>query len=599
MVDSGQYVVVTVQFAPTTSTPDTCKATLLITGDTWNPVSVAITATVGEVKAKVPAIFVDQGKSTTVDVTVTLVAGAATTAKLLIDADGSSAAPNVTVSLTPSSLSLTKGVPKTAKLKVSAESTLAAGEYTWSLAVWSFDNTSSFSIPVNITVGVPYYAIKSKLDGTLIDIAGASTKSGTGLDAYPEKLSDNDNQLWNFVPDPDGSGCYYIVSKLNGDVIDIQGASKEAGALLDAYPKKSSADNQLWYFVADPEGSGYCFIVSKLNGNVIDIQKSSTISGAALDSYPVKFTNYQNQLWKVVGGSFPSVVQTVRTPPGNLLNGNSNYFLDSGGDALYGLSVSVKFTSDFVSSANGYSFQLNCYSTEGPTITTEWQQYVIYASPGDTQLYARIDTWADAKLTDELNRIDAPLANLPTPTIPEGYSFNIALTYLGDSAIVTGATYTVTDSSGKSVGSTTITIVGNSLRTTGAPATEANLAPVAAFQFTIGGDYGSTRATLTGGTGKVTYVSPVGLAAQGSEPSYTAFGTGTAENANLQFGFLPWPWSVSMDSEATSTSVVQLFEAVSGLGAPLVAISEGIQPHALPPPDDRSLGRHAMKSSGR
>ena len=249
-VASGQYVVVTVQFAPTASTPDTCTAKLLINGDTWNPVSVLVAATVGEVTAKVPSIFVDQGKSTTADVTVTLVAGAATTVKLIFDADASSAAPNVTVAPTPSSLSLSKGKPATAKVKVSAESTLAAGEYTWALAVWPFDNTSSFSIPVNITVGVPYFAIKSKLDGNVIDIAGASTKSGTGLDAYPEKSSGNDNQLWNFVPDPAGSGCYYIVSKLNGDVIDI-GGIQVGRALLDAYPKKYAADNQLWYFVAD------------------------------------------------------------------------------------------------------------------------------------------------------------------------------------------------------------------------------------------------------------------------------------------------------------------------------------------------------------
>src|SRR5215475_5868622 len=47
-VASGQFVQGSVQFAPTASTPATSTATLLIHGDTWNPVSVKITATVGE-----------------------------------------------------------------------------------------------------------------------------------------------------------------------------------------------------------------------------------------------------------------------------------------------------------------------------------------------------------------------------------------------------------------------------------------------------------------------------------------------------------------------------------------------------------------------
>jgi len=396
-VASGQFVVVTIQFAPSASTPATCTASLLINGDTWNPVSVPITAAVGEISVKVPHIVVDQGKSVAVGITVTLTAGAPTTATLIIDKDGSADAPNVTVTVSPTSLPLTKGTPAPATLTVTADSTLAAGEYSWNLAVWSYDNTSSFSVLVTITVAVvvPYFFIKSKLNGNVIDILGASTKPNTGLDSYPQKASSdgNDNQLWHFLPDPSGSGYFYIVSKLNGNVIDVQGASKAPRTPLDAYPKKdgADADNQLWYFVSDPEGSGFCFIVNKLSGNVIDIQDASTASAAPLDAYPVKFTGYDNQLWKVVDGSFPSVVATAQAPSKGLV-GKVNYFLEANSEALYGLSVTVKFTEDFVSSANGYSFQLNCWSTAGPT--TEIQQFVVYASPGSNQLVARIDTFA-------------------------------------------------------------------------------------------------------------------------------------------------------------------------------------------------------------
>jgi len=134
-----------------------------------------------------------------------------------------------------------------------------------------------------------YYFIKSKLDGNVIDIQGASTSSGALLDAYPQKTTGSDNQLWEFVADPQGSGYYFIKSKLNGNVIDLQGASTKPGTLLDAYPQKTSGtDNQLWQFLADPGGSGDFFIMSKLNGFVIDIQGASTKAGAGLDAYHMK-----------------------------------------------------------------------------------------------------------------------------------------------------------------------------------------------------------------------------------------------------------------------------------------------------------------------
>ena len=50
----------------------------------------------------------------------------------------------------------------------------------------------------------------------------------------------------------------------------------------------------------------YYFIQSKLNGNVIDIQQASLAPGTLLDAYPMKSSLNANQLWRVVGGAFPS-----------------------------------------------------------------------------------------------------------------------------------------------------------------------------------------------------------------------------------------------------------------------------------------------------
>ena len=117
-----------------------------------------------------------------------------------------------------------------------------------------------------------YYFIKSKLNGNVIDIEGASTSAGALLDAYSQKTTGTDNQLWEFVADPQGSGYYFIKSKLNGNVIDIQGGDSteglKDGTPLDAFPQKpggtvGQTDNQLWQFMKGPGGSDYCFIDRK------------------------------------------------------------------------------------------------------------------------------------------------------------------------------------------------------------------------------------------------------------------------------------------------------------------------------------------------
>lgn len=202
--------------------------------------------------------------------------------------------------------------------------------------------------------------------------------------------------------------------------------------------------------------------------------------------------------------------------------------------------------------------------------------------PGATQLFARIDTWSGTQLTDELNRIDVALANMPSATIKAGYTFTMALAYTDDgTGTVTGANYSVTDENGNSLRTANIGIVGQILRTTGRPATAANLAPIAAFQYNIGGDYGGSQATLTSGAGTIIYTSSNLLDVMNSEPSYTDFNDGTAENANLIFGPLADP--------ATQV-VAQSFAVTAASSVPGEAPRRGR--HVLPPPDRMSLGKH-------
>jgi hypothetical protein len=224
----------------------------------------------------------------------------------------------------------------------------------------------------------------------------------------------------------------------------------------------------------------------------------------------------------------------MAAPAGGLVS-NSNYFLENGGNPLTGVVATINFSVDFASSANGYSFQLNAYAAPGTANTAEVQQFVVYASPSSSQLFARIDTWDSA--LNELNRIDTSLATLPSATIPAGYAISMALTYTSDgTGTVTGANYKVMDNDGNTVGTASIAIVGQTLRTTGKPATAANLAPINCFQYNIGGDYGGSRATLTSAAGTVVYQADQALGVVNAEPAYAGLDAGTVENANLIFG---------------------------------------------------------------
>jgi len=190
-----------------------------------------------------------------------------------------------------------------------------------------------------------YYFIQNKLTGHVIDVEGASKAAGASLDAYTRKTTDTDNQLWEFVGDPAGSGCFFIKSKLSGNVIDVREASTTDGAGLDAWPQKSSGtENQLWQFVADPAGSGYHFIRSLQTGHVVDIREASTAPGASLDAWPQKTSGTDNQLWKVVDGEFPGPRYTGLSwgPIGTGPAPNSGTVGSDGNECAYQVSLSIE-----------------------------------------------------------------------------------------------------------------------------------------------------------------------------------------------------------------------------------------------------------------
>src|SRR5438270_13355990 len=104
-----------------------------------------------------------------------------------------------------------------------------------------------------------HFFIQSRLNGFVLDVQGGSTAPGTPVITFPKKTSGTDNQLWRL----DDNG--FLVSKLTGFVLDIRGANPSPGTPVIAFPRKTSGtQNQQWSLVH--EG----FIASLLNSLVLD-----------------------------------------------------------------------------------------------------------------------------------------------------------------------------------------------------------------------------------------------------------------------------------------------------------------------------------------
>ena len=101
--------------------------------------------------------------------------------------------------------------------------------------------------------------------------------------------------------------CYFITSDTRGLVLEVKGAGfkpKNYVVIGEKIPdsKGVNREHQFWYF---ERGEGqYFYIVSKLNGLVLDIKRHSHNRGTRLILFPRKPppNNITNQLWKIERG---------------------------------------------------------------------------------------------------------------------------------------------------------------------------------------------------------------------------------------------------------------------------------------------------------
>jgi alpha-glucosidase len=91
------------------------------------------------------------------------------------------------------------------------------------------------------------------------------------------------------------SDAYYLVSRLDGKVLDVQGAVCADGAPIIQWPLNGGA-NQQWRL--EPTGDGYVRIVSRLDDKVLDVSGGVCDDGAPIVQWP--WHGGANQEWCLV-----------------------------------------------------------------------------------------------------------------------------------------------------------------------------------------------------------------------------------------------------------------------------------------------------------
>jgi hypothetical protein len=400
-----------------------------------------------------------------------------------------------------------------------------------------------------------YCAIKSLLNGFVVDIG-----SNSNLIMSDQTGAYTDSQLWEFAPSST-AGCFYIVSKLNGDVISVTGSTTFPGAKLLAAPKLNTAivggQSQLWQLLLDPAGSGHYVIQDLMFGYVIDIEGNSAQPGAGLDSNVLKLTGNTNQLWEAVGSAFPPAVQTAPPPP--KVGGAWQWVLCGGTNPqaavpIEGFGVEI-FFSEALEVGPPLGFQVNGFSpapvsgisTYETYSMNAWQQYVPLLNSGPNGVYSHIQNnpvpnWPGNVF--ENTDPSAPIAQLPTGNlvVPQGWTISMSLQYQAG-AVVNGMYITVTDENGSPVGSPqTYDLTGMQPQPLGrngqnlGTISVGDLAPLLALQLCIVRAWGSTSTTITSGAGTVTYLSTNPMTVTNYWPPNCAGAFGTAESANSTYG---------------------------------------------------------------
>ena len=284
----------------------------------------------------------------------------------------------------------------------------------------------------------------------------------------------------------------------------------------------------------------------------IRITRNVTGSGTMDAGYPKPISAWG---WGSFGASgikasFYSGGSLVPPPSAGLVS-NSNYYLTNC-NHITGASVSINIDED-LSSEIGLSLQLNAYSAahnDGDSA----QQYVIILD-SENVLWGQVENFTAFGEVLVVYRLQ--ITSFNTPSIPKGSLLQISLAN-DSSDRITGVTFKAFNASGDSIGSQTITLK-HLEKQDGDLMTDADLAPITAFQLNIVGPYNSMTAAISSGFGTIVYNADQNMTVRASAPSCIDNDYATGEQANTAYSKMP---------AAADTQLSQYFETTSGSFTP-------------------------------
>jgi hypothetical protein len=415
------------------------------------------------------------------------------------------------------------------------------------------------------------FMIQSAYGTLTMDISNAIYAEGTPILGYPPASAGpgqiQQNQGWQVIPDPLGSGHYLIVSAASNLCVgiganvppgaDVTDDATDRGAALTLQVQEPINNHyQLWDFLP-PTGTvgNAVFISSPQTGYVIELQSEANESGNLVVN-PRRISNENYQLWIAVdqngaGVAFPVVAMAQLGAP---LIGSSQYVLlpPNQGDHLVGITVTIDIIEDVV--VDACSIQINCntpylgpdgFDTEDYDRDAQWMQFGLFMQNNTLLLFNQ--TWhrsgpVPASEFPSQTETSAPLLQLQNNTIPAGTRIIMNLCMDQDDFVI-GIAGLALDITGLPIGTPIYwPALGRDswhTWTDGGKVHQKAMAPVGAFQvvFCSNPDTQSSAAQFTSGMGTITVTASPGIAAQNYVPN--PFGLGTAENSNMPYDRVP------------------------------------------------------------
>jgi endoglucanase len=127
------------------------------------------------------------------------------------------------------------------------------------------------------------------VNGLALESPGFSHTDGLDMDQWT--VNGGGNQLWSLINL--GSNIVTLTNGYSSQVLDVAGASKTAGALVDQWPNNNQAANEEWQIVS--LGDSKYELTSVNSGLALDVVGASTSTGAKIDQYT--YHSGTNQQW--------------------------------------------------------------------------------------------------------------------------------------------------------------------------------------------------------------------------------------------------------------------------------------------------------------